>query len=184
MKAGRQNIRQAGEIPDFFECLVLVGKAQQIEVSVRHHDVFSLATDPAAHVYIAIGAASARWIHVQAYAGVLLFAGATATASHVKGYRDNVTFFEELDIAARLDHFAGNFMAQDQAGRGGSATAYHVLVGAADIGGQYLEDDAVVGLLTRRSDQLGKRDGLHFDFTWPDIGYASISRHYFSCWGL
>src|SRR5690606_12328774 len=82
-----------------------------------------------------------------------------------------------LDVAAGLEHFAGDFMAQDQAGRGGGAAAHHVLVGAADIGGKNLEDDAVIGLFAPGVDQFGKGNGLDFDLAWLDVSHTSVTSH-------
>jgi hypothetical protein len=38
-------------------------------------------------------------------------------------------------------------VAEDEAGGGGGSAADHVLIGAADVGGDDLEDDAVFGFL-------------------------------------
>ena len=92
VKAGRQNVRQHREIADFRHRLIAIGEFQQIEIRVGHHDVARLAADPAAHVDIAIGAAGARVIDVQADAGIARFAGAAAPAGDIERHRDDVAF--------------------------------------------------------------------------------------------
>jgi len=50
MEAGRQNVRQHGQVHDLGQGLVLVRKLEQVEIGVGDHDVAGLPADPAAHV--------------------------------------------------------------------------------------------------------------------------------------
>ncbi len=84
MITGWQDVGQAGEIADLLHRLILVGKAQEIEVRVGHHDVFGLTANPAAHVHIAVRAAGARRIDIQAHGSVALLAGATTPAGDIE----------------------------------------------------------------------------------------------------
>jgi len=49
-----------------------------------------------------------------------------------------------------FDHFTGDLVTQDQTGLGSGAAAHHVLVGAADVAGDYAQDDAVLDLPAAR----------------------------------
>ena len=100
--------------------------------------VFGLAADPAAHVDIAVSRAGPRRIHVQADAGLAFLAVAAAAAGDVERHRHQVADLDEFDVAAGFDHLAGDLVAEDQARRRGSAAADHVLVAAADVGGDDL----------------------------------------------
>jgi hypothetical protein len=55
--------------------------------------------------------------------------------------------FEELDVAALLDHLARDLVSQHQPGGRGGPAAHHVLIAATNIGGDDLQDDAVIDLL-------------------------------------
>src|SRR5690606_2887813 len=103
-------------------------------------------------------------------------------ASYVERHRNDVALFKELDVAAGFEDIAGDLVPQYQAGRSGGAAGHHVLVGAADVGGENFEDDAVVGLFTGGIDQFWKRDGLHFDLAGFDISYTSVCCHIVLLW--
>src|SRR3979409_82314 len=87
VEAGRQDVRQHGEVHDLGQGLVLVRELEQIEVRIGHHDVAGLAADPAAHVDIAVGAARATGIDRQAHAGIRLPAGAAPSTGDVERHR-------------------------------------------------------------------------------------------------
>src|SRR5215210_1329346 len=57
-----------------------------------------------------------------------------------------VTDLDELDVPALLDDLAEDLVTEDQVRGCGGATPDHVLVAAADVGGDHLEDDAVLEL--------------------------------------
>jgi hypothetical protein len=122
---------------------VLVREHQQVPVGVRHQHVLGLAADPAAHVDVAVGGARTVRVHVQADAGLALLAVLAAPAGDVERHRAQVADLDELDAGTDLDHLAGDLVAEHQALRGGGAAADHVLVGAADVGGDDLQDGAV-----------------------------------------
>jgi hypothetical protein len=52
-----------------------------------------------------------------------------------------------------------------------------VLVGSADIGGNHLEDHAMLDLAAPRVLEFGVRDILNLDFSGPGIDDAAISTH-------
>jgi hypothetical protein len=52
-----------------------------------------------------------------------------------------------------------------------------VLVGAADIGGNNLEDDAMLDPAALRVLELGVRNILDLDFSWLDVDNATILAH-------
>ena len=78
---------------------------------------------------------------------------------------------------ALLDHLAGDLVAQHETGRRGRAAAHHVLVRAADVGGDDLQDDAVIDVPAVGRLHPGIVDGLHFDLAGPEIDDAAIAGH-------
>ncbi len=111
---------------------------------------------------------------------MLLLAGTAAPASHVERHRDQVADFQVLDVAALLDHFTGDLVSQDQAGLGGGTAAHHVLVGAADVGGDHAQDDAMLDLPAARVLHFGIVDFLYFDLAVAEIHDTTITRHAFT----
>src|SRR5205085_1599317 len=57
VEAGGEDVREHGQIHDLFQGLVAVREAQEVPVRVWNQDVLCLAAHPAAHVYVAVGAA-------------------------------------------------------------------------------------------------------------------------------
>ena len=55
--AGREDVRQHGQVTDLGHGLVPVGELEQVPVGVGHGHVLGLAAQPAAHVDIAVGGA-------------------------------------------------------------------------------------------------------------------------------
>ncbi len=143
MIAGREDVREQGEVAYFGHRLLLIGKFEQVEIGVRNHDVIGLAADPAAHIDITVGAAGPSRIHIQANAGLAFLAVAAAAAGDVEGRGNQVTNLQKLNIVAFFDDFAGDLVAQDHAGRRSGPAAHHVLVAAADIGRDQLQNDRV-----------------------------------------
>src|SRR5450830_687453 len=178
--AGGQDVGEAGQVSYFLHGLVAVRQFQQVEVGVRHQHVFGLAAGPVAHVDVAVGATGTGRVDGQAHAGVLLFAGAAAAARHVERHRDQVADFQVLDVAALLDHFTGDLVTEHQAGLGSGAAAHHVLVGAADVGGDHAQDDAVFNLPATRVLHFGIVDFLYFDLAVAEIHDTTITRHAFT----
>ncbi|MNV94259.1 hypothetical protein D3C71_1890390 [compost metagenome] len=68
-------------------------------------------------------------------------------------------------------------MAQDQADLGSGAAAHHVLVGAADVGGDHLQDHAVLDLLAAWVLHFRVVDLLHLDLAGAEIYHSTIARH-------
>ena len=157
--AGGENVGEQRQVFDLGHRLVGVGEFQQVEVGVGNHDILGLSADPAAHVDVAVRRAGPGGIHVQADAGFSFLAVAAAAAGDVERHGDDVALLDEQHVAAGFDHFAGDFVPEDQPGRRGGAAADHVLIGAADIGGDDFENDAVLNFfLAGRIVKLGKID--------------------------
>src|SRR5204862_801385 len=117
-------------------------------------------------------------VHVQADSSPALVAVSAAPAGDVEGDRDDVTLLDEQYVPPDLEDFAGDFVSEDQSGRRGGSPADHVLVGAADVGRDNLEDHAMLDLLLqRRVVQLGEIDRLNFDDAGLDVRHATIVCH-------
>jgi len=69
---------------------------------------------------------------------------------------------------------------EHQAGLGGGAAAHHVLVGAADVGGDHAQDDAVFNLPATGVLHFGIVDFLYFDLAVAEIHDTTITRHAFT----
>ena len=162
VEAGRKDIGEHGEVLDLRHGLGLVGERDEVEVSVGDHDVLGLAADPSTHVDVAVGSAGAAGVDVEADSGFLGAAGAAAAASDVEGDGDEVSLLDVLDVGTEFDHFAGNLVAEDHAGGRRGAAADHVLIGAADVGGDDLQDYTVIDLLSCRVFEFGVVDRLNF----------------------
>ncbi len=155
--------------------MCFVGELDQVEIGVRNQNIFRLAAHPSAHVHVAVSGAGTRRIHGQADSGLAFPAIAAAPAGDVERHGDQVAHVEELDVAALLDNLARDLVSQHQARRRGGPAANHVLIAATNIGGDDLQDDAVIDLLARRvlqfrdSRWIGPRpcpvpDTLHLDY--------------------
>src|SRR6202011_999257 len=130
--------------------------------------------------------AGAIGVDVKADAGVALSTGPAAAACDVERNRYEVADIEILDVTALLDHFAGDLVSEHHAGRRRRAAADHVLVGAADIRRDDLENDAVIDRLSCRIAEGRKVDVLNFDAAGLEINHAAIGvgRHLQSPLGL
>ncbi len=177
MEAGWQNVGEHGEVADLRHRLVTIREFQQVEIGIGDGDIFRLTTDPAAHVDVAISAAGAGRVHREAHAGILRLAAAAAAAGDVERHGDDVADFEHLDIDAFFNDFAGDFMTENEAWHRRGAAAHHVLVGAADIGGNHLENDTVLDAAAIRRLKLRVVDVADFDLTRPHVDDASVPAH-------
>ena len=65
-----EDIRKEREVADLFHRMGLVRKLQEIEVGVRNHHILCLASNPAAHINVAVGSARSRWIHLHTHASM------------------------------------------------------------------------------------------------------------------
>ena len=184
--AGREDVRQHRQVEDLLHRLRLVGELEAVEVRVRDHHVLGLAADPAAHVDVAVRRAGPLGVHGEADAGVLLLAVATAPAGDVERHGHEVALVEELDVAALLDHLAGDLVPEDQPLGRGRAAADHVLVRAADVRRDDPEDHSVVALaadvLLRHTGafldgEAREVDGLDLDLPGAHVGNPSVVRH-------
>ncbi|CRQ74176.1 hypothetical protein PAERUG_P47_London_12_VIM_2_12_12_02542 [Pseudomonas aeruginosa] len=175
--AGGEDVRKAGQVADLLHRRFAVGQFQQVEVGVGHQHVFGLAADPATHVDVAVGAAGTRRIDRQADAGVLFLAGTAVAAGDVERYRDQVADLHGFHATPDLHHLAGDLVAQHQAFRRGGTAAHHVLVGAADVGGDHPQDHPVVDLPALRVLHLRIGNVLHLDLARAEIDHTTIARH-------
>jgi len=74
-------------------------------------------------------------------------------------------------------------MPQDQSSRrGGGGAADHVLVAAADVGRDRLDDDAVVEFSFPAASSIPVVDALYFDFARPEINHSVIGSHEVFSW--
>jgi len=97
-----------------------------------------------------------------------------AAACHIERDRYQVADLEILDVAPFLDHFASDLVSEHHAGRRGRAAPNHVLVGAADIRRDDLEDDAVVDGLSCWITEGWKIDLLNFNAAGLEVNHATI----------
>src|SRR5215213_8126164 len=174
--AGREDVRQHGQVLDLGHGLVLVGELEQVPVGVGDGDVAGLAAQPAAHVDVAVGGAGPGRVDVLADAGVALLAVAAAAAGDVEGDADQVADLDELDVAADLGDLAGDLVAEGLALGGGGPPPDHVLVGAADVGGHDLQDGAVLELavVLLGEFQFGVVEVLDFDAARSGVDHALV----------
>src|SRR4029450_3314684 len=174
---GREDVGQHGQVTDLLHGLVLVRELEQVPVGVGHGHVLGLAAKPAAHVDVAVGGAGPGRVDVLADAGVALLAVAAAPAGDVEGDADQVADLDELDVAADLGDLAGDLVAEGLALGGGGPAADHVLVGAADVGGDDLEDDAVLQLtvVLLGELQLGVVEVLHLDLSGSGVDDPAVA---------
>jgi hypothetical protein len=70
-------------------------------------------------------------------------------------------------------------VSENHAGGCGGAAADHVLVGAADICRNDLQDDGMVDLFAGGILHFGEVDGLDFHFVLSEKNYSSVFSHFF-----
>ena len=141
--AGGEDVRQHREVPDLLEGLIAVGKLEQVEVRERDHHVLGLPADPAAHVDVAVCRARPRRIDVEADTRLAFVAHPAPPAGDVERHRADVARFHEQDVVADFDDLTGDLMAEGLADRRGRPAPDHVLIAAADVRGDDLQDRGV-----------------------------------------
>src|SRR5712664_618556 len=72
------------------------------------------------------------------------FTVATASTSNIERNRYKISLLHKLNITTALKHFAGNLVPQHQTSGSRCAATHHVLIAAADIGGNNLQYDAML----------------------------------------
>jgi len=186
VEPGREYVREHGQVADLRHRLVLVRELEQVPVGVGDHHVLGLAADPAAHVHVAIGGTRPLGVHIEADAGLSLLAVAAPAAGDVEGHRAEVALLDDLDVPTDLDDLARDLVAEDQALGGRGAAPNHVLVAAADVGGDDLEDDPLVAPAAHVvrmhprpvfQHELGVVDGVDLNLPRADVGNGLVSRH-------
>src|SRR6266566_302426 len=186
VETGRKDVGEHGQVEDLLHRLIFVGELEKVPVGVGNHHVLGLPANPATHVHVAVGGTGALGVDVEADAGLALFAVPAAPAGDVEGHRAEVALLDVLDIAPDLDHLAGDLVAEDQALRRRGPTPDHVLVRAADVSGDDLQDDPVLALSADvlwvdawavLEHQLGIVDGLDLDFPRTHVGDRLVTRH-------
>src|SRR6202043_2939020 len=100
--------------------------------------------------------------------------GPAAAARNVERDRNEVADLKIFDVTALLDHFASDLVSEHHAGRRRRATPHHVLVGAADIRRDDLENDAVIDRLSCRVAEGRKVDLLNFDAARFEVNNAAV----------
>src|SRR3977135_1649374 len=140
VETGRQNVGQHRQIENLGLGLLFVGEAEQVEIGVGDHDVFRLAAHPTPEIDIAVGAAGPLVIDVEAHIRAPLPTRPAATASYVERHRNKISYVQVLYVRPALDDFACDLVSQHHTGRCAGPTAYHMLVGPADVSGEYLQD--------------------------------------------
>eukprot|EP00035_Acanthoeca_spectabilis_P020125 m.431269 g.431269 ORF g.431269 m.431269 type:complete len:417 (-) comp17276_c0_seq1:1024-2274(-) len=171
--SSREDIREQSQGLDLLHRLVAVWEFEEVPVRVRHHDILSLATDPTAHVDVAVCGTGARRVDIKADTGVSGFAELAPPARDVKRHGAEVSLPDELNVVTALDHLASDFVPKDHTSGRSCSASHHVLVRAADVGGCHLEDDTVVTLaearveLSRGELELREVDVLNFDLVRP-----------------
>jgi hypothetical protein len=104
----------------------------------------------------------------------------------LNGNRAQVADLDELDVRTHFCDLAEDLVAEDQVLRRGRAAAHHVLVAAADVRGDDLENHTVVELASdvSRVDarpvlqfELGVVDLLYLDLAGLDVSDASVACH-------
>ena len=100
---------------------------------------------------------------------------ASATCN-VERNRHDITDVDELDVTSGLNHLTRNFVPENEPVRSGCPAPHHVLVAAANIRRNDLENRAVLALTVAKG-QFRKVDGLHLDVTCPHVGDTSIRSH-------
>lgn len=146
VEPGGEDIREHREVEDLLHRLILVRELQDVPVGIGYEHILGLPADPAAHVDVAVRRTRAVRIDVEADAGLALLAVAAAAARDVERHRDEVADLDEFDVPPDLDDLTGDLVAEHEALRGSRTAPDHVLVGAADVRGHCLEDDAVIDL--------------------------------------
>jgi hypothetical protein len=68
-------------------------------------------------------------------------------------------------------------MAEDQTGWSGCASAHHVLITSANVGGYDAKYNAVVNFFTVRRNEFRIVDPLDFDLPGPDVDDTTIRGH-------
>ena len=186
MIARREDVREHRQVEDLLHRRVTVGELQQVPVGVRCHHVLRLASDPPAHVDVAVRGARALRIDVQADPGVPFLAVATTSAGDVEGNGHDVTDLDELDAWSSLDHLTGDLVSQHQTLGSRGPPANHVLVGAADVRRHDPEDHPVRTLASdvRRVNtgtiaqfERGVVDGLDTDLVGTYVRDGLVTRH-------
>jgi hypothetical protein len=110
----------------------------------------------------------------------------TAPAGDVERHGADVAHVDELDVGALLDDLAEDLVTEHQVRRCRGAAADHVLVAAADVGGDHLEDHAVVQLAPHVGRvhpravlefQLRVVGLVYLDLAGLDVRNASVACH-------
>src|SRR5437773_10734795 len=131
MKTGGHDIGKQRQIADLFHSASFFRQPQQVEISVRDHDVLGLPADPSAHIDVAVSRARPSRIYVQTNAGFSIFAIPAAAARDVEWNRDEVADLAVFHVASTFSDFACTLLPQAQAFRRASAVANQALIAAA-----------------------------------------------------
>jgi hypothetical protein len=186
VEAGREDVGEHGQVEDLLHRLFLVGELEQVPVGVGNQDVLGLTAHPAAHVDVAVRRTGPVRIDVLTDAGLALLAVATPAARDVERHGYEVAGPDELDVRAGLDDLTGDLVTKDEAHRRGGTAADHVLVAAADVRCDGLDDGAVRDLPAHIG-RVDPRSVLQFEFwvigavdldlAWTHVGDGFVAGH-------
>src|ERR1700730_8519859 len=179
MKTRGQNVRKHGEVADLIHGLVLIRESEQVEIGEGHQDVVRLATDPTAHVDVAVRTTRLSLIYIETNARVAFTASTAASAGHIKWNGYQVADVEKQHIPALLDYFAQDLVSKYYSFGCGRTAAHHMLVRSAYVGRHHLQDDAVFNVLTLGILEDGVVDVVDCHLARTLVYYASIIRHGF-----
>src|SRR5512145_198921 len=84
MISGREDIGEQREVRDLCKRLVPIRKLEQVEIGIRHEDIFGLTADPATHVHVTVRGTGPRWIDRETDSSLALLAVAAAAARNVE----------------------------------------------------------------------------------------------------
>jgi hypothetical protein len=108
--AGREDVRQHGQVEDLLHRPLPIRELQAVEVGERDHHVLRLPAFPAAHVDVAVRRSGPARVDVETDPGLAFLAVAAPAAGDVERHRDEVADVEELDVLALLDDLPGDLV--------------------------------------------------------------------------
>ncbi len=188
VEAGREDVREHGQVHDLLQGLVLVRELQQVPVGVGHQDVVGLAADPAAHVHVAVGAPGRSGLTFRQMPVLRSLQFRQRPQAMLKGTEQmSPTLMNSTSGPTSTTSPVISWPSTRSGGRRGAA-ADHVLVRAADVGGHGFQDDAV-GHLAAHIGGVDPRAVLEFeggvvnvdqfDFARPLVGNGFVPCHHF-----
>jgi hypothetical protein len=91
--------------------------------------------------------------------------------------RHEIPNLNELYIGADFDDLAGNLVPKNESRGSGGAASDHMLVAAADVRHDDLQNHAVLGFFATRIHQFGIVDIANLDLAGLDVNNTTIAWH-------